>query len=143
MVVIENLTTYYSFILAILIFIASKYLDSLDEIRKIILNGVEEIKDNKMNYNGIEIGMRWKIFEGFVIFSGILLDFLLLLNSVFSLGLIIPYGNIILVILILISIILVFIQPIINNLAIAKMAYKGNVGEVFENLVKGKKQKKK
>ncbi|MBN2331380.1 MAG: hypothetical protein JXC85_06200 [Candidatus Aenigmarchaeota archaeon] len=133
----EVLATYYSFILAILIFLATKYLQTLENVRRIIVENFEHIEKNKQHYNALKSGMRYQIFIGSILVLGIIIDSYLLINVVFP-GLVISLGDIFLIILVALSVFLIFAEQIVNISKITDVAYEGNVDEEFDKVTKKK-----
>lgn len=135
MVEITALTTFYSFVLAILIFLASKYLETLESVRKLVVNDLEDIKGNKQHYRILKGGMYYKIFIGILIVSGIGIDLYLLINTIFP-NFIIPPVDLILIGIVTLSIMSTFIEQILNIMKSIDVAYEGTVDEEIERLAK-------
>lgn len=135
MVEITALTTFYSFLLAILIFLASKYLETLESVRKLVVNNIEHIKGVEQHYKILRGGMHYKIFIGILIVSGIGIDSYLLINTIFP-NFIIPLLDLILIVIVALSIILIFLEQIVNIMKIIDVAYKGTIDEEIEKLTK-------
>ena len=134
---IATLTTYYSFMLAILIFLASKYLDTLESVRKLVVNNFEHIKGDKQHYDLLKTWMKYNIFVGLLIVSGVVIDSYLLINSVFP-NLAIPSLDLALITIVGLAIVLIFLEQIVNIMKIINVAYEGTVDEEIDKL-SGKK----
>ena len=132
------LTTFYSFTLAILIFLASKYLDHNEKIREFLVKNFDKWENDKETFENLKEGTYAQIWMMIPILVGILLNGYLLVDTVFSNWKMIGWENYILIILILLSVLLMFAQPMINNLVVVHAGYKGNP-EKYINL--GKKRK--
>lgn len=132
---IAALTTFYSFILAILIFLASKYLETLESVRKLVVNNAEHIKGDKQHYTILKGGMCYKIFIGILVISGIGIDSYLLINTIFP-NFIIPFLDLILIGIVTLSTILIFLEKIVNIMKSIDVAYEGTVDEEIERLAK-------
>lgn len=129
------LATYYSFILAILVFLATKYLQTLENIRTMIVNNFGIIEKNKQHYDALKGGMRYQIFIGSALVLGIMIDSYLLINSVFP-NFAIPSIDLFLIILVGLCVFLIFVEQIVNISKITDVAYKGNVNEEFDKVAR-------
>lgn len=132
------LTTFYSFTLAIVIFLASKFLDHNEKIREFLAKNFDKWENDKETFETLKDGIYGQIWMMIPILFGILLNGYLLVDTVFSNWKMIGWKNYILIVLILLSVLFMFAQSIINNLVAVHAGYKGNP-EKYINWGKKKK----
>ena len=120
------LTTFYSFTLAIIIFLATKFLDQNEKIREFLTSNFDQWENDKETFENLKDGIYGQIWMMIPILLGILLNGYLLIDTVFSNWATIGWKNYTLIMFILLSILFMFAQPIINNLVVVHAGYKGN-----------------
>jgi hypothetical protein len=133
------LTTFYSFTLAIIIFLATKYLEHNEKIREFLAKNFDKWEGDKDTYQNLKDGVYGQIWILIPILFAIGLNLFLLIDTVFDNWNTIGWKNYTLVIFIAISILFIFGQAVINNIVIVHAGYKGNPDE-WMNF--GKKKKK-
>src|SRR3989344_889642 len=120
------LTTFYSFTLAIIIFLATKFLDHNEKIREFLASNFDKWEKDKETYDNLKEGIYGQIWIMIPILFAIFLNLYLLVNTVFESWKSIGWENYVLIIFIFMSIVFIFAQPIINNLVTVHAGYEGN-----------------
>ena len=123
------LTTFYSFTLAIIIFLSTKYLDHNEKIREILVKNFDKWEDDKETYDNLKDGIYGQIWILAPILLAISLNIYLLINTVFENWKSLGWENYFLIGFISISILFIFGQAVINNLVTVHAGYKGNPEE--------------
>ncbi|MBT4824531.1 hypothetical protein HN695_07440 [Candidatus Woesearchaeota archaeon] len=132
------LTTFYSFTLAIIIFLATKFLDHNEKIREFLASNFDKWEKDKETYENLKDGIYGQIWMMIPILFAIFLNLYLLVDTVFENWKSIGWKNYVLIIFIFISILLIFAQPIINNIVTVHAGYEGNP-EKYMNFGKKKR----
>ena len=120
------LTTFYSFTLAIVIFLTTKFLDHNEKIREFLARNFDMWENNKETFENLKDGIYGQIWILIPILLAISLNLYLLVDTVFENWKTIGWKNYALIIFIFISILFIFGQSIINNLVTVHAGYKGN-----------------
>ncbi len=132
------LTTFYSFTLAIIIFLATKYLDHNEKIREFLVKNFDKWEDDKETYKNLKDGIYGQIWILIPILLAISLNIYLLITTVFGNWKDLGWENYFLIGFISISILFIFGQTVVNNLVTVHAGYKGNPEE-WMNFGKKKK----
>jgi len=122
-----------------IIFLATKFLEHNDKIREFLTKNFDKWENDKETFKNLKDGIYGQIWMMIPILFGILLNGYLLTDTVFSNWKTIGWKNYTLIILILLSVLFMFAQPIINNLVVVHAGYKGNP-EKYMNWGKKKKE---
>jgi hypothetical protein len=78
------LTTFYSFTLAIIIFLATKYLDHNEKIREFLVKNFDKWEEDKETYGNLKDGIYGQIWILIPILFAIALNIYLLVKTVFD-----------------------------------------------------------
>ena len=78
------LTTFYSFTLVIIIFLATKFLDQNEKIREFLTSNFDQWENDKETFENLKDGIYGQIWMMIPILLGVILNGYLLIDTVFN-----------------------------------------------------------